>query len=544
LFRERLARSRWPFAGAAIVLAALAAAWYVLARDGEGEVAPVEDGALVEALAGSWQRINPLFAGLNEADQDISALVFSGLVRNGPDGLPQPDLADLPEVSGEGRVLTFRLRPGLRWHDGEPLTSADVAFTIRALVDPDFRGPAALAEPWTTVKVETPDDRTVVLTLVQPLASFTARFATVGILPRHLLEGLTAQQLFEAPFNQAPVGSGPYRLVSLNAEEAVLEAFAGYHLGAPLIPRLRFRLFPDYPSATAALAAGTVDTLMVREPLTSARLAELQSLKDVTLLPYQRTAYLVLYLNNDQALFSDPRVRRAISLAVDREELAHEGFGGVATASDSLIAPGSWAYAPNFDLTDVRLAEAAALLDDAGWVLSARTGVRTREGVEFRFTIRVDNDARRTAIASAIASDLEPLGVRATVASTTFLVLQRDFLRERRYDAAIAGWDQGADPDPYFGWHSSQLGTAALNLANFQDVVSDELIGAARTTHDLAVRKDLYRQFQERWTELAPSVVLLYPQFLYAVRGKLAGMEPVLLVTPASRFYDVHRWTR
>jgi peptide/nickel transport system substrate-binding protein len=527
---------RWLLALVPAVAALAALAWF-LTRDEEPEAAePVEEGAFVEGLAGSWQRINPLYAGLNE--------VFSGLLRDGPDGRPEPDLAALPEVSADGLVYTFRLREGLTWHDGAPLTSSDVLFTIDVLTDPDFRGPAALAEPWTAIETAAPDDLTVVFTLPAPLASFPARFATLGILPRHLLEGLPGQALFEAPFNQAPIGSGPYRLVSLTTSEAVLEAFAGYHLGAPVIPKVRFKLFPDYPSATAALAAGSIDSLMLREPLTPTRLSEIEALEGVTVTAYQRAAYLVLYLNNDLALFSDERVRQAISLVIDREEIAGAEFAGVATPSSSVIAPGSWAYDPSKDALRTDFDDAAALLEEAGWVLNEQTGIRTRDGVEFRFTIRTDNDAQRAGIATMIAESLEPLGIRATVATTTFLVLQRDFLRERAYDAAVAGWDQGADPDPYFGWHSSQLGAAALNLANFTDVISDELIATARISGDIEVRKDLYRQLQERWQEQAPSPVLLYPRFLYAVRGTLEGPEPVLLVTPASRFYNVHLWTR
>jgi peptide/nickel transport system substrate-binding protein len=536
-------RGRWLLAGAVAALVVGIGVWLGM-RDGESEPPPAEEGALVEGLAGSWQRVNPLFAGLNEVDQDIAALVFAGLLRNGPDGSPEPDMADLPTVSNEGRVYTFTLRPGLRWHDGQPVTSADVAFTIAALKDPGFRGPVALAELWADVQVATPDDATIAFTLPQPLASFPARHATIGILPSHLLEGLPAQAMFEAVFNQAPVGTGPYRLASLNAEEAVLTAFEGYHFGAPATPRIEFRFFPDYPAATAALAAGLIDTLMLREPMTAARLAEVTAIEDVKFTAYDRAAYLALYLNNDQALFSQPEVRRAIAIAIDREALVNDQMGTVARASNSIIPPGSWAYDATHDETETRLTAAAGLLDEAGWTVNAATGVRTKDGVELRFTIRTDNDAQRTEIATEVAQQLEALGIRANVASTTFLVLQRDFLRERRYDAAIAGWDQGADPDPYSGWHSSQLGTAALNLANFRDVVMDELIATARLSLDTSVRADLYSQVQARWAEVAPSAVLLYPQYLYAVRGTVAGPEPVLLVRPASRFYNVHLWTR
>jgi peptide/nickel transport system substrate-binding protein len=208
-------------------------AWAAFLRGDGADVQPVEEGALVEGIAGSWQRLNPLYASLNEADQDIAALVFSGLLRVGPDGQPQPDLSALPEVSPDGLTYTFRLQSGLSWHDGAPVTSADVAFTIAALKDPDFRGAPALAEPWADVEITAPDDLTVVFTLPQPVASFAARFATVGILPAHLLTGLDPASLFEAPFNQAPVGTGPYRVASLDASAAELAAFEASSLRSP-----------------------------------------------------------------------------------------------------------------------------------------------------------------------------------------------------------------------------------------------------------------------------------------------------------------------
>jgi peptide/nickel transport system substrate-binding protein len=130
------------------------------------------------------------------------------------------------------------------------------------------------------------------------------------------------------------------------------------------------------------------------------------------------------------------------------------------------------------------------------------------------------------------------------VASTTFSVLRRDFLQERKYDAAVAGWDQGSDPDPYFGWHSSQMGTAGLNLANFADIVADSLIAQGRTTHDPEVRKEAYRQFQEVWTELEPSVVLAYPRYIYVHPESMEGVPEGAIFAAPLRFADVHLWRR
>jgi peptide/nickel transport system substrate-binding protein len=528
---------------ALLALAVLAAGGALALRvSGKDSVVLPVGSTYVEGVAGTWQRVNPLFVTANEVDQDLSQLIFSGLVRLGPDGLVQPDLADLPELSEDGKVYTFRLRKNLKWHDGQPLTSDDVAFTISRVTSADFRGDASLAEAWAGVEVTTPNSSTVVLRLKQASAPFLARYATLGIVPQHLLASLAPGALWDAPFNAMPVGSGPYRVQSLDSREAVLVANPDYYSGRPAFDTVKLRFYTDYPSVIHALQEGEVNGVLVREFLSEGELAQLRAIRGVSVEQPQRAAYIALYLNNDQALFQDQRVRQALSLAIDRAALVQRVLGGNATPSASAIPPGTWAYAPEWDVVKPNLEQARKLLEDAGWHPHPTTGVLAREGTEFRFTIRTDSDPQRVAVASELAHELEALGIRATVASTTFSVLRRDFLQERKYDAAVAGWDQGADPDPYFGWHSSQLGAAGLNLANFANPVVDELIARGRTRNDLDVRKDAYRQFQEKWAELTPSLVIAYPRYLYArtVAGKSA-VAPVL-VTPSQRFGDIARW--
>ncbi len=534
------------FAAALAVAVAAAVAALVLRTSGsERPVLPTAT-ELVEGVAGTWQRVNPLYASLNEVDGDLSALVFSGLVKVGPDGSVQPDLAEaLPEISVDGRTYTFHIRPDARWHDGEPVTSFDVAFTIEQIRAPDFRGDPLLAEAWSTVKVETPDERTVVLELEAPSAPFLARYATIGILPSHLLRGLSGQALYDSPFNAAPVGSGPYRVVSLTDEEAVLEANGAYHLGRPAIDRIRVRFFNDYSAGLSALEAGEIDSLLVREPLTDAQAVAVEQLSGIQVYQLPRAAYVVLYLNNAQAAtFQDARVRRAISLALDRRRIVDEVFHGAARASTSPIPPGSWAYVPEYDVIEPDVERAKELLAEAGWRPHPTTGTLVREGEEFRITIRTDNDPFRVAVAEEVARQLDEIGIRATVASTTSAVLRRDFLQQRRYEAAVAGWDQGPDPDPYAGWHSSQMGSAGLNIANTNDAVIDRLIETARTRHDPEVRKEMYRQLQEVWQSVVPSAILLYPAYTYLVRSDVHVVLPELLATPAQRFSSITEWRR
>lgn len=536
---------RWLlFAGIVLAIAAIAgaAAYRALVDDGE-PVSTAGGPTYTEAVTGTWTRVNPLYAAGNQADEDLVALVFAGLVRIGPNGDVQDDLAEFPSISEDGMTYTFRLKPGLRWHDGEPLTAQDVAFTVRYIQSPAFDGTPALADAWDGVEVATPDLETVVFVLPAPSAPFLARTATLGILPQHLLADAAEAGLGGAAFNTAPIGAGPYRLEQLTTGEAVLRAYEHYHFGRPQVETIRLRYFDDTAAAEAALLDGSVDGLFLPEPPSEEFLAAADATGEIRAIRFNRTAHHMLYLNNDQAaFFLDPRVRRAIDLAIDRVQLAALVPGALAVPSSVPVPPGTWAYRAEYSHTTADLAAAAALLDAAGWQLNNTTGVRTRSGNEFRFTLRVDNDPVRIAMATSIAAQLEPLGIRVTVASTTRTLLLREFMEPRRYDAALAGWDQGPDPDPYAAWHSSQTGSGGLNFASFADLVVDTLIARARTEPDHDVRAELYRQFQEKWADLAPSVVLVYPQYLYLQHERVEGAGAAVLVAPAHRFFDVYRW--
>lgn len=526
---------------AAVIAAAGALALRVSGNDG---VVLISGASYTEGVAGTYQRINPLYASLNDVDADISALVFAGMVRLAPDGSVIPDMAELPEISEDDRTYTFTLKDNARWQDGQPVTSRDVAFTIRNITDPDYRGDPALTEGWLGTEVETPDDRTVIVRLRQASAPFLARSATVGILPEHVLGSLRTAELENAAFNSAPVGSGPYRLESVDSREAKLVANERYHLGRPGIERITLRFYTDYATAQRALTEGEIEGLLIRDQLTVDQVSTLGQVKGAQVERLQRSSLVLLYLNASSVMFQDARVRRAFSLAIDREELVRRVYPGGARASSSPIAPGTWAYDETYEDTRPDIAEARRMLEDAGWTANAASGILSRQGSEFRFTIRVDNDAVRVAIAGEIARQLEQLGVRATVASTTFSVLRRDFLQERRYEAAVATWEQGADPDPYFGWHSSQMGSAGLNLANFEDAVVDGLIAQGRTTTDPEVRLDSYEQLQQVWQELAPGVVIAYPDYVYVHPDWLKNVGNGVLFTGSSRFTDVHLWRR
>jgi peptide/nickel transport system substrate-binding protein len=533
-------RSRWPLLAILVLtIVSVSGVWYAI-RDGPGPQVAAHGGRYLEAVVGSPLRVNPLYAAFNDADKDLVALVFSGLTRLGPDGTVLPDLAESWEVSPDARVYTFHLRRDVTWHDGAPFTADDVIFTWGALSDSDFKGEPSLGQLWRQVQCGKRDDFTVVCELPQPFAPFPAQ-ATIGILPRHRLEGLSAEGLFIAPFNEQPIGTGPFILRTFDSQKAVLESNPHYHRGEPPVAEMELRFFSDYPSAAAALQDGQVHGLFLGPEAGPDILGQLQQDTALQHLASHRNSYTLLYLNTAMPPLDDRAVRQALLYALDRAAIIAARLDGRAELADSPIVRGTWAYSDDSESHLYDPQKALSLLEESGWQINSR-GVLEKEGRELRLTILTDNDPERAAIGLQIVDQLRTVGVDASLEPRPASELVSNFLLPRRFEAAVYGWDQGYDPDPYPAWHSSQVGERGLNLAGYADERLDEALSEARQTNDLEKRKALYREFQEIFAEEVPSILLFYPVYNYFVDKDVKGIRLGILFEPASRFANVHEW--
>ena len=508
--------------------------WYALTRDGASNAASMPT-RYVEGVAGQPSRVHPLYAATNPVDADLAMLVFNGLMRAGPDGLPEPDLAERWDVTPDGLRYTFVLRDGLHWHDGEPLTSADVAFTVATVQSPDFDGPEALALEWRDVHVETPDDRTVIFTLPAPAAGFLSR-ASLGIVPRHPLEGAARGDARFAAFLERPVGSGPYRVVALDDEHALLERNASYHLGAPAIDELELRFHTSEAAVANALASGELDGALLsqyaRDGATQARARR----ADLAVTEPTLAEFDVLYVNVRNDPLSNEGLRRAIAAAVQPSTLL-EATGLPGLPGEGPFVPGSWAFTPRPPVA----VDASALFDEAGWPVGDG-GLRRLDGQSLSLELVTNADPLRTALASEIARRLQAAGLEVTVTTLPAGQLVADRLRPGEFDLALFGWSAGADPDPYGGWHSSQVSPEGANITGYADPRADAILALARLTLDVPERRGLYSRFADLFQETAPGVVVRYPTSTYLRSQALDAPTPSLLVTPAHRFANVHLW--
>mgnify|MGYP000689968202 FL=1 len=524
---------------AALAVIGLIAAVGLLAAHLATAVVPDTGGTYAEGLVGSPSYINPILSHYNPVDQDIVALVFSGLTTTDPHGVIIPDLAERWEISEDGLHYTFHLRKDVRWHDGAPLTSNDVRFTIQAIQDPGYQGPPELSELWRPVTVETPDDYTVVFTLPEPFAPFL-EYTTQPLIPSHVLSTVAPTLLPTSQFNAQPVGTGPYRVADTTASYVLLEANPYYYGPRPHIARIQLNFYPDRESLLAAYRRGEVAGV---GQLLPQELNELRRDPRLNLYSAPYSGYAMVFLNLERPFLQDPVVRRALWQAIDRQKLVDRFLDGQGLIVDTPILPDSWAFDPGAPRVSYDPSAAAAALEAAGW-RDDGSGVRSRDGVRLEFTLLTNaDDPVRVQMIEEIAREWGAIGIRVTPASVDMTTLVRDHLYARNYDAVLYGWNlPAADPDPYPLWHSSQATGDGQNYVGFRDPESDALMEQARRTADRNQRRELYRQFQRRFVEQAPGLVLYQPVYTYGVSRQVHGVQITPLLTPGDRFRTVCDW--
>ncbi|MCK9493966.1 MAG: peptide ABC transporter substrate-binding protein [Dehalococcoidia bacterium] len=526
----------------AVGVATLAIGW--LAAD---EAAGSSTTVYREAVLGTPTRINPLAEHATQAEADLTALIFSGLTRLRADGAPEPDLAERWEVTDDRLTYTFHLRPNVTWHDGAAFDAQDVAYTIGRIQAEDFNGPAALKAEWEGVQVFVDDALTVLIRLPEPAADFLVR-ATLGLLPEHLREQMEAGQGFDTrPFDREPVGTGPYRLTSLSDGSARLRHNTSYFRGTPPITELVLRFAESEAEQLDWIEAGEVDAALLPDFVEAAAIEGVTATRSsLTATRLTTDAQTILYFNNQRGPLTDARTRAALAASVDTVALV-EGSATPQVPGAGVVPPDSYLHAEPGDVLSEDAdaggepppADAESLWAAAQWERDAE-GRRIRDGEPLTLELVTNGEPARTALAEGLVRQFAEAGVTVELVTAPAQRVVNEYLRTGNYDLALFGWETPPDPDPYAAWHTSQIGLG--NVAAFSDPEADALMEAARTSLDVAERRELYGLFQARFEELGASVVIAYPTMTYVHPSGLAGFEPMLLVDPASRFQDITRW--
>jgi peptide/nickel transport system substrate-binding protein len=512
------------------------------------EVKPATGGIYTEGLVGSLERLNPVLDFYNPVDRDLDYLLFSGLLRFDARGLPQNDLVESMGISQDGKNYNFSLRQDVVFHDGTPLTSEDVVFTIDLMRNEKIPVPDDVRALWNDIEVEALDEYTLQFRLPEPYAPFLD-YLTFGILPKHLLGNLSSEEIINASFNMEPIGSGPYRFDHLVVENGKiagvdLVSFDKYYRDPPFIEQMVFRYYPDSESALSAYEAGEVEGV---SQITSEVLPTALKEPDLNLytgrLP-QLSMIMFNLQNPEQPFFQEPTVRRALLTGLNRQRMIDTLMAGQGIIADGPIFPGTWAYYDGIEQVAYDPEAAISALKEVGYTIPASGGgVRTKEDQLLSFDLVYPDDPEHTGLAEAIQSDWSRIGVGVELKPVSYENLVSDYLEPRIFQAALLDINlaRSPDPDPYPFWHQSQT-TGGQNYAKWDDRQASEYLEQARVSWDVAERTRLYRNFQVRFVNEMPALPLYYPVYTYAVDGRVQGVTMGPLFDTSDRFATVTSW--
>ncbi len=516
-----------------------------------GQVAtpqPTRGGVYAEALVGSLQRLNPLLDLYNPVDRDVNRLIFSGLLRFDARGAPQADLAESWGVSRDGRVYNFSLRTGVRWHDGEPLTAADVTFTIELIREAEGLIPDDVRQFWQQVEVTALSPTALRFELPEPFAPFLD-YLTFGVLPQHLLGGMYIGDLINAPFNLSPVGSGPYRFDRLLVEDdqilgVVLTAFADYYGEQHYLDQVVFRYYYDAAAALAAYQEGEVQGIgQVAVDILPGVLAE-PELSLYTGRKPELSLVLFNLKNPEVPFFEAVEIRKALVMGLNRQWMIDRILQGQAIIANGPILPGTWAYYDELEPIPFDPEAAVNILKDAGYLIDSEDDtIRQKEGVELHFELLHPDTELHQQLAEAIQADWLNLGVGVDLIPMPYEILIEEYLEERAFQAALVDLNltRSPDPDPYPFWDQSQA-TGGQNYTQWDNRIASEYIEQARVTTDLSERQRMYRNFQVIFNEDLPALPLFYPVYNYAVDRQVRGVQMGQLFDSSDRFATLHQW--
>jgi peptide/nickel transport system substrate-binding protein len=511
-------------------------------------VQPSEGGAYSEALVGSLGRLNPTLDYFNISDRTVDRVLYSGLIRFDDRGIPYGDLAETWGISQDGKIYNFSIRSDAVWHDGQPVTSDDIAFTVELLRNDNLPLPPDLREFWKQVDVHILDEKTIQFELPEAFSPFLD-YLTFGVLPMHIWQDIPPESMIDSPANLQPVGSGPFKFDKLIVEDdqikgVELSAFSDYYERPPYFEKLVFRYYPDAQSSLAAYENG--DVLGIGQVSQEILTPVLQN-ENIGLYSGREPRMGLVYLNLDNpatGFFKDPDIRRALLMGINRQRIIDRLLGGQAVIADGPILPGTWAYYENIEQVPYDPEGALAMLKEAGYTIPSEGGdVRAKDGVSLSFDLIYPDIPPYAEIAQAIQQDWSRLGVRANLKALPYEELLANHLDPGTYQAALVDLNLGRtpDPDPYPFWHQAQA-SGGQNYARWDDRQASEFLEQARVEVDLPERARLYKNFQVRFANQLPALPLYYLVQSFGVDNQVQGVRNGPFFEISDRLNSITDW--
>ncbi|MBP3888236.1 MAG: peptide ABC transporter substrate-binding protein [Cellulosilyticum sp.] len=488
------------------------------------EQAPVEN-KLVLAM-NTTTTLNPLYNTQANVEQALY-LIFSPLINIEEDGSISENLAQSWVVSPDQTVVTITLKQGLTWHDGQPVTSDDVIFTLNQIAKiPDCPYKQATENIQTMERI---DDTTFKIVYRQ---SFSGVLQTLffPVIPQHIYDVENNSSM-----DITPIGCGPYMYDSITPLKALyLKANPNYFNGKPNIETVQINFIPDEVSGLYSFKQGLIDMVYTNETewgkYTNSSSRE----------PYEMVSsiYEFMGVNFNKPIFQSAAIRNALIYALDREEIVKLYYLEHAVITDTPISPESYLYNKNLETKQYDKEKARYLLAEQGYELDEKTGYMTKDGRIFSFTVMVNEEnTDRIKVANAMQRMYADVGIDMQIEKVdkeTYF----SRLASKQFEAFLGGWQLSYALDLSFAFHSSSI-LSGDNYVSYRDEKMDELLQQAFTATAENVT-EAYNALQEYFVEMSPYISLYFKKSVLMMKDTIGGN---IEATPRNIFANVEEWT-
>ena len=480
------------------------------------ESGPVAGGRLIRRLETDISTLNYVLQ-TSEDERQVLQYLYDPMIDFDANLEPIPGTVAKWEVEEGGKAYVLHIDPRAKFSDGQPVTAADIIFTLEKILDEESMQFAAWFEALDRTQTKAVDEKTARIVFREPRVTQLITF-NIGVLPKHVYDKGDFQK------NSAVVGNGPYVLERRESGKSIsLKRNESYWREKPYIDTVLFRVIADDNVAWNALKRGDIHVTRVNND-TWARekdaVADRVDFHNTWLLSWNGVPW-----NLKDPLFRDASVRRALAMAFDRQSVIDRLYHGQARAISGPFVPDTWAYNPEVQPTEFNPAAAAGLLSGAGWNDTNQDGIVDRDGKPFEFTLLITAGNKTSTDQAQIYQDsLRRIGVKMDIAAldaSTFF----DRILKGNYQAAFMAWVNDPDPDPYSLFHSTQTPPAGLNIVHYANAEADQLLERGRTTFDRPARIDMYHQFHDLIATDQPYLFMLQVGMKWAVDKRVKNVR-------------------
>lgn len=491
---------------------------------------PSYGGKISEGIIGTPRFINPIFA-TTEQDKDLTTLVFAGLTKKGVDGAIVLDMAESVNQSEDGLKYTVVIKEGARFHNGEDVTSDDIIFTIDKVQNPLIKSPHRVE--WEGVTIERISDKELSFLLKRPYPLFIETLS-LGIVPKNVWKDLTDEQISLSDLNIKAVGSGPFKIESIETTSGIptkfiLSAHEDYTLGRPFLETIELSTYQNEKYLLKALEDKDIQRAHGVSLQKINALGIASTSIQTSLLP--RT-FSIFFNPNKSSPLADKSVREALRLAVDKERIVAEVLSGYGTVVSSPYP---------FDQNQIKTEYS---IEKAKELLQKNKTIRESASSTFTVSLITANTEEMRRVAEILKSDWEKIGVIATVKIYDVSDLNQNVIKDRDFEILLFGAITQTPADLYAFWHSSQRAYPGLNISNYVSKSLDEQLEILRSSISEEERDAAYSAIREEFREEVPGIFLFAPSLIYITNDKVTTTLPAFSYDNSSRFTLVQDWHR